>query len=153
MSYYSWAPVFNSFGTNNRSNSIRVPMGGGRCEYRNADSSLNPYLAATLCLAAGLEGIREDLDPGAPHAENLYELDDGALAAAGVQPLPRTLGEAVERVRRRSVRRAHARHGAARRVHPLQARRVGGIPPARERLGDQTLRDSSSDGRRSRDER
>ena len=96
MSYYSWAPVFNSFGTNNRSNSIRVPMGGGRCEYRNADSSLNPYLAATLCLAAGLEGIRDGVDPGLPHAENLYELDDEALAAAGVQPLPRTLGEAVE---------------------------------------------------------
>ena len=96
MSYYSWAPVFNSFGTNNRSNSIRVPMGGGRCEYRNADSSLNPYLAATLCLAAGLEGIRERLDPGPPHAENLYECSDAQLAAIGVQPLPRTLGEAVD---------------------------------------------------------
>ena len=96
MSYYSWAPVFNSFGTNNRSNSIRVPMGGGRCEYRNADSSLNPYLAATLCLAAGLEGVRERLDPGMPHAENLYECSDEQLAAIGVQPLPRTLGEAVE---------------------------------------------------------
>lgn len=96
MSYYSWAPVFNSFGTNNRSNSIRVPMNGGRCEYRNADSSLNPYLAATLCLAAGLEGIREQLDPGLPHAENLYECSDEQLAALGVQPLPRTLGEAVE---------------------------------------------------------
>ena len=96
MSYYSWAPIFNSFGTNNRSNSIRVPMGGGRCEYRNADSSLNPYLAATLCLAAGLEGVREKLDPGLPHAENLYECSDEQLAAIGVQPLPRTLGEAVE---------------------------------------------------------
>ncbi|MEO8603978.1 MAG: type III glutamate--ammonia ligase [bacterium] len=96
MSYYSWAPIFNSFGTNNRSNSIRVPMGGGRCEYRNADSSLNPYLAATLCLAAGLEGVRDGLDPGAPHAENLYELSEAQLAEAGVQPLPRTLGEAVE---------------------------------------------------------
>jgi glutamine synthetase len=96
MSYYSWAPVFNSFGTNNRSNSLRVPMGGGRCEYRNADSSLNPYLAATLCLAAGLEGIRERLDPGAPHAENLYECSDAQLAELGVEPLPRTLGEAVD---------------------------------------------------------
>jgi glutamine synthetase len=96
MGYYSWAPIFNSFGTNNRSNSLRIPMGGGRCEYRNADSSLNPYLAATLCLAAGLEGIREGLDPGAPHAENLYEMNERELAAAGVQRLPRTLGEAVE---------------------------------------------------------
>ena len=31
MGYYSWAPVFNSFGTNNRTNSVRIPMGGGRC--------------------------------------------------------------------------------------------------------------------------
>jgi glutamine synthetase len=69
---------------------------GGRCESRNADSSMNPYLASALCLAAGLEGIRERLDPGAPHAENLYELSDAELAAAGVQPLPRTLGEAVD---------------------------------------------------------
>ena len=77
MSYYSWAPVFNSFGTNNRTNSVRVPMGGGRCESRNADSSCNPYLAAALVLAAGLEGVREELDPGDPHHENLYELSPG----------------------------------------------------------------------------
>lgn len=96
MSYYSWAPVFNSFGTNNRTNSIRVPMSGGRCESRNADSACNPYLAATLALAAGLEGIREKLDPGKPQEDNLYELDPAALAARGICELPRTLGEAVE---------------------------------------------------------
>ncbi len=96
MSYYSWAPVFNSFGTNNRTNSIRVPMGGGRCESRNADSACNPYLAATLVLAAGLEGVREKLDPGAPQDDNLYELDEAQLAARGIQYLPRNLEEAVE---------------------------------------------------------
>jgi glutamine synthetase len=96
MSYYSWAPVFNSFGTNNRTNSIRVPMGGGRCESRNADSSCNPYLAATLALAAGLEGIREKLDPGAPQEDNLYELSEKELAARNIQYLPRNLEEAVE---------------------------------------------------------
>jgi glutamine synthetase len=96
MSYYSWAPVFNSFGTNNRTNSVRIPMGGGRCESRNADSSCNPYLAAALVLAAGLSGVREKLDPGEPHNENLYEFSDAELALRGVQPLPRTLGEAVE---------------------------------------------------------
>lgn len=96
MSYYSWAPVFNSFGTNNRTNSIRVPMGGGRCESRNADSACNPYLAAALILAAGLEGVREQLDPGPAQEENLYELSDEALAARGVSHLPRTLLEAVE---------------------------------------------------------
>jgi glutamine synthetase len=96
MGYYSWAPVFNSFGTNNRTNSVRVPMGGGRCESRNADSSCNPYLAGALVLAAGLEGVRENLDPGAPQTENLYEHSDAELAARGVQPLPKTLGEAVQ---------------------------------------------------------
>ena len=96
MSYYSWAPVFNSFGTNNRTNSIRVPMGGGRCESRNADSACNPYLAATLALAAGLEGVREKLDPGSPQEDNLYEYDQAQLAARGIQSLPRNLEEAVE---------------------------------------------------------
>jgi glutamine synthetase len=96
MSYYSWAPVFNSFGTNNRTNSVRVPMGGGRCESRNADSACNPYLAATLALAAGLEGVRERLDPGDAQEDNLYELDAAQLAARGVQALPRNLEEAVE---------------------------------------------------------
>jgi glutamine synthetase len=96
MSYYSWAPVFNSFGTNNRTNSIRVPMNGGRCESRNADSSCNPYLAAALVLAAGLEGVREQLNPGEPHHENLYELSAVELDQIGVQELPRTLSEAVD---------------------------------------------------------
>ncbi len=96
MSYYSWAPVFNSFGTNNRTNSIRVPMNGGRCESRNADSACNPYLAAALVLAAGLEGVRGKFDPGEPHHENLYELSPSELEKIGVQELPRTLGEAVD---------------------------------------------------------
>jgi len=96
MGYYSWAPVFNSFGTNNRTNSVRVPMAGGRVESRNADSACNPYLAATLALAAGLEGIENKLDPGAPRSENLYEYNDAQLAELGVQSLPRSLGEAIE---------------------------------------------------------
>jgi glutamine synthetase len=96
MSYYSWAPVFNSFGTNNRTNSIRVPMGGGRCESRNADSACNPYLAATLLLAAGLEGVREKLEPGSPQEENLYELPESELAKRNISYLPRDLEEAVE---------------------------------------------------------
>ncbi len=96
MAYYSWAPVFNSYGRNNRTNSLRVPMGGGRVESRNADSSCNPYLAAALALVAGLEGIRERIDPGEPVEENLYELSRAELDARGLFELPRTLDEAVE---------------------------------------------------------
>ena len=51
MATFSWAPVFNSYGSNNRTNSVRVPMGGGRCESRNADGAVNPYLAGALVLA------------------------------------------------------------------------------------------------------
>jgi len=96
MPYFTWAPVFNSFGSNNRTNSIRVPMGGGRCESRNADGAVNPYLAATLALAAGLEGIREDLDPGKPQDDNLYELSETEREKRGIEFLPRTLAEAVD---------------------------------------------------------
>jgi len=96
MAYFSWAPVFNSFGSNNRTNSIRVPMSGGRCESRNADGAVNPYLAATLALAAGLEGIREGLDPGMPNEDNLYELSEGERNERGIEFLPQNLMEAVE---------------------------------------------------------
>jgi glutamine synthetase len=96
MATFSWAPVFNSFGSNNRTNSIRVPMKGGRCESRNADGSLNPYLAATLALAAGLEGIREGIDPGAPQDDNLYELSEAERRKRGIEFLPQNLIEAVD---------------------------------------------------------
>jgi glutamine synthetase len=95
MSYFSWAPVFNSYGSNNRTNSVRVPMGGGRCESRNADGSINPYLAATLALAAGLEGVREKIDPGAPNDDNLYTISDQARKSRDIDFLPQTLQEAV----------------------------------------------------------
>jgi len=95
MAYFSWAPVFNSFGSNNRTNSVRVPMNGGRCESRNADGAVNPYLAATLALAAGLEGIREGIDPGQPQDDNLYELGEAEREARGIEFLPQNLIEAV----------------------------------------------------------
>jgi glutamine synthetase len=96
MSYFTWAPVFNSFGSNNRTNSVRVPAGGGRCESRNADGAVNPYLAATLALAAGLEGIRENLDPGTPNEDNLYAMSEAERRERGIAFLPQTLHEAVE---------------------------------------------------------
>ncbi|MBX9710325.1 MAG: type III glutamate--ammonia ligase [Xanthobacteraceae bacterium] len=96
MAGFSWAPVFNSYGSNNRTNSIRVPMGGGRCESRNADGSVNPYLAAALVLAAGLEGVREKINPGQPNEDNLYDLTDAQRSARGIEFLPQNLHEAVE---------------------------------------------------------
>ena len=96
MATFSWAPVFNSYGSNNRTNSIRVPMGGGRCESRNADGAVNPYLAATLALAAGLEGVREKIDPGMPNDDNLYEISEEERRARGIAFLPQNLDEAID---------------------------------------------------------
>lgn len=96
MSGSTWAPVFISYGNNNRTNMLRIPHGGGRVECRAADISCNPYLGAAIILAAGLKGIEESLDPGKPHTENMYNYNDQELAEMGVSNLPRTLGEAVE---------------------------------------------------------
>lgn len=95
MATFSWAPVFNSYGSNNRTNSVRVPAGGGRCESRNADGAVNPYLAGALVLAAGLEGVREKIDPGQPNEDNLYVLSEAERIARGIEFLPQTLQEAV----------------------------------------------------------
>lgn len=96
MSGFTWAPIHVSFGSNNRTNMLRVPLAGGRVECRAVDMSCNPYLAAALILAAGLEGIREGLDPGKPHAENMYQHSEAELAAMGVSHLPRSLEEAID---------------------------------------------------------
>ena len=96
MSGFTWAPVFVCYGNNNRTNMLRIPSPGGRVECRAADISCNPYLGAALMLAAGLEGIREQRDPGAPNLVNAYTLSAAERAERGLNMLPRTLGEAVE---------------------------------------------------------
>ncbi|WP_110947351.1 type III glutamate--ammonia ligase [Pseudomonas bohemica] len=93
---FSWAPVFNSYGSNNRTNSVRVPSGGGRCESRNADGAVNPYLAAALALAAGLEGVRLKIDPREPNEDNLYAMSEAERADRGIEFLPQNLPEAIK---------------------------------------------------------
>jgi len=93
---YTWAPCFVSYGNNNRTNTIRIPGGGGRVELRSADSACNPYLGMAMMIAAGLEGVKEKIDPGAPHTENLYYKTDEERAALGITWLPRTLAEAID---------------------------------------------------------
>ncbi len=95
MSGFTWAPIFACYGNNNRTNAMRIPKGGGRVELRAADSACNPYLGAALCLAAGLEGIADDLDPGEPNTDNMYLISDTERAERGIEMLPRTLDEAV----------------------------------------------------------
>jgi glutamine synthetase len=93
---YTWAPVYISYGQNNRTHMLRIPTGSPRVESRAVDTSCNPYLGAAMLLAAGLEGIEESLDPGDPIGVNMYEQSDDDLTRMGVSVLPRTLLEAVE---------------------------------------------------------
>jgi glutamine synthetase len=95
MSGFTWAPVYVCYGNNNRTNMLRIPLAGGRVECRAADISTNPYLGAAMILAAGLEGIREGLDPGEPHTENMYECSLQELQAMDIRFLPRNLDEAI----------------------------------------------------------
>jgi glutamine synthetase len=91
----AWAPVYISYGANNRTQMLRVPC-PGRIEDRTVDGSANPYLAATALLAAGLDGIERELDPGAPTgALNLHELDADGRAEHGVDLLPANLLDAT----------------------------------------------------------
>ena len=96
MSGSTWAPVFACYGDNNRTNMVRIPMGGKRVECRAADSALNPYLSAALIFAAGLEGIEQELDPGEPNHENMYHLSQAELDKRGITHLPESLGAALD---------------------------------------------------------
>lgn len=87
----SWAPTHAAYGDNNRSCMLRLPHNRPAIENRAVDSAVNTYLAAAFMLAAGLEGIREQLDPGDPLESMAYD-----LAKVRAVRLPRTLLEAVD---------------------------------------------------------
>jgi glutamine synthetase len=90
----TWAPVWISYGYNNRTQMLRIPA-PGRIEDRTIDGSANPYLAATVVLAAGLDGIENGLEAGDPNWDNLYEESHETLTTLGFESLPGTLLEAV----------------------------------------------------------
>ena len=90
----TWSPVFVTYGGNNRTQMIRTPA-PGRFEDRTVDGSCNPYLAATVVLASGLDGIENKIDPGEPNRDNLYEVPAEEIARRGIRLLPSNLLDAV----------------------------------------------------------
>jgi glutamine synthetase len=101
----TWAPVFVSYGYNNRTQMLRIPA-AGRIEDRTVDGSCNPYLAATAVLAAGLDGIERGLDAGAPTTElNLHELSDAKRSELGIEMLPANLLDATRELEKCDVLR------------------------------------------------
>jgi glutamine synthetase len=97
------APVYIAWSGHNRSPLIRVPSAEGhtrRIELRSPDPSANPYLTVALTLAAGLEGIRENLAPPAPIDGNIYAMTSAERKKRHVENLPGDLHEAIEEMKK-----------------------------------------------------
>ncbi|GAB7388375.1 type I glutamate--ammonia ligase [Bacillaceae bacterium] len=93
------APCYIAWSPKNRSPLIRVPASRGlstRIELRSPDPSCNPYLALAVILKAGLDGIKNKLQPPAPVDRNIYVMNEAELRDAGIESLPATIKEAVE---------------------------------------------------------
>ncbi|MDV3129652.1 glutamine synthetase family protein [Mycobacterium sp. 21AC1] len=85
----SWAPIKIAYGPNNRSCMIRMPENRPAIEVRNPDASANVYLSGAFLLAAGLDGIANEIDPGPAMTGLASEREE-------ISRLPRTLLEAIE---------------------------------------------------------
>jgi glutamine synthetase len=96
------APVYIAWGQKNRSAYIRVPRyqpgreNATRIELRSPDPGCNVYLALSLMLGAGLQGIRGRYELVPPVEENIYEMSGPQQRRHGIQVLPRDLAEAVD---------------------------------------------------------
>ena len=96
------APVNLVYSARNRSACIRIPVTGTspkakRIEYRVPDPSANPYLSFSACLMAGLDGIRNRIEPAAPIDKDLYELPPAEYE--DIAKLPTSLEATLEHLR------------------------------------------------------
>lgn len=95
------APVYICWAHRNRSALVRVPLykpgkeKATRVELRSPDPACNPYLAFSVMLAAGLDGIEQGLELPADVTDNIYEMSDEGRAMLGIGSLPESLNEAV----------------------------------------------------------
>jgi len=93
------APINVAWSQKNRSPLIRVPARRGnaaRCELRLPDPSCNPYLALAVMLAAGLDGIDRELDPGAPVDKNIFTMSQREKRRLRIDQLPADLSGALD---------------------------------------------------------
>jgi len=95
------APVYISWARRNRSDLIRVPEyrpgreKATRVEFRSPDPACNPYLAFSVMLSAGLEGIEKNYEVPDPVEENVYDMGEEERIGRGIDTLPSSLLEAV----------------------------------------------------------
>ena len=93
------APVYIPWSTQNRSALVRVPSArkdGTRLELRNPDPAANPYLAMAVTLKAGLEGIKNKIDPGEQTTDNIFDMNSIERNERGIESLPGDIMKAVE---------------------------------------------------------
>ena len=98
----TWAPNTVSYGGNNRTHMVRIPD-AGRFELRLADGSANPYLLPAAVLAAGMDGMEQERDPGKRLDLNMYT---EAHKARGVKRLPLYLLDALREFDKNKVLRS-----------------------------------------------
>lgn len=91
------APVYIAWSSVNRTPLIRIPAAGteSRIELRSPDPSANPYLALAVCLAAGMDGIRNEILPPESVDTNIYKLSPKERLQMGIESLPGSLLEAA----------------------------------------------------------
>ena len=95
------APAHLTWGHNNRSAMVRVPMykptkgNSSRVEVRSIDSACNPYLTFAVLLAAGLKGVEEGYELPPETEDDVWSLTDAERKAMGIKPLPASLSEAI----------------------------------------------------------
>ncbi len=96
------APVYLSWASRNRADLVRVPEykpgkeTATRVEFRSPDPACNPYLAFSVMLAAGLEGIKTKCKVPEPVEENVYEMTEKERERRGIGSLPGSLEEAIQ---------------------------------------------------------
>lgn len=98
------APSYVSWATHNRSVLIRVPSfsrpKGARIEYRAPDGSCNLYLALAVMLAAGIDGIKREVEPPPMIEESVYRMTPAERRRQGIGSLPSNLSEALDALER-----------------------------------------------------
>lgn len=105
------APVYVSWAHRNRSALVRIPLyrpgreASTRIELRMPDPACNPYLAFSVMLAAGLDGIERKLEAPAAITEDLFGLSPRELEERGIKLLPGDLNEAIDRFEESSLMR------------------------------------------------
>lgn len=96
------APIYIAWSATNRSPLIRIPAARGeatRIELRCPDPAANPYLALAVCLAAGLDGIKNKINPPAPVKANIFHMGKEEKEMLNIESLPSNLYEAVKELR------------------------------------------------------